>query len=346
MAEASVPALLIGHPPDVRYLTDLAIEDSWLIVTDTDIWVITDSRFEQDAARNCPAARLVIRKGSAGDALASACGDAKVKELAFQAEHVTVAQHETLSEKLEGVRLTPTRQWLIEMRSVKDATELRMIRRALALQEQAFHQLMDQIRPGMSESEVATLLEYNMRWIGADGVSFPTIVAIGANGSYPHHRPGKTRVKANTPILIDCGAVAGGYCSDLTRVVAINGFSQKLTEVYNIVREAQLAGIEAIAPGKPLKDVDAAARQVIEDAGYGDYFGHGLGHGIGLEIHESPTLSHRSEGALREGQVVTVEPGVYLPGVGGIRIEDDVLVTAKGHRKLSTLPTDLESAII
>jgi Xaa-Pro aminopeptidase len=346
LAEASSPAMLVTHTPDVRYLTDLDVDDTWLVVTERAVIVLTDSRFQQQVERSCPQAKLVVRDGPMGDALASACRDAKVEALSFQADHLTVAQHESLSGKLEKVALSPTRRWLLELRAVKDARELRMIRRALALQEQAFHQLLDQIRPGMTEAEVATLLEYNMRWIGADGVSFPTIVAIGANGSLPHHRPGKTRVKANTPILIDCGARAGGYCSDLTRVVAINGFSQKLTEVYNVVLEAQRAGIAAIRPGVALKDVDAAARRVIDDAGYGEHFGHGLGHGIGLEIHEEPTLSRRSEGELGEGHVVTVEPGVYLPGVGGVRIEDDVLVTAKGHRKLSTLPTDLESAII
>jgi len=346
LAEAASSAMLVTHAPDVRYLTDLDVDDTWLVITERQVCVLTDRRFEQEVERSCPQAKLLVRDGPMADALASLCKDMKLKALSFQADHLTVAQHEALGEKLEGVALTPTKRWLIEQRAVKDAQELRMIRRALALQEQAFHQLLDQIRPGMSESEVATLLEYNMRWIGAEGVSFPTIVAIGANGSRPHHRPGKTRVKANTPILIDCGAKAGGYCSDLTRVVAINGFSQRLTELYRVVLEAQQAGIDAIKPGVPLKDVDAAARRVIEEAGYGEYFGHGLGHGIGLEIHEEPTLSRRSEGELREGHVVTVEPGVYLPSVGGIRIEDDVLVTAKGRRKLSTLPTDLESAII
>lgn len=346
LAEASSPAMLVTHAPDVRYLTDLDIEDTWLIVTDREVHLVTDRRFEQQVERSRPQAKLVVRDGPMADALASLCKDVKLKALSFQADHLTVSQHEALGGKLEGVTLTPTKRWLVEQRAVKDARELRMIRRALALQEQAFHQLLDQIRPGMSESEVATLLEYNMRWIGAEGVSFPTIVAIGANGSLPHHRPGKTRVKANTPILIDCGAKAGGYCSDLTRVVAINGFSQRMTEIYKVVHEAQRAGIDAIKPGVPLKDVDAAARGVIEDAGYGAYFAHSLGHGIGLEIHEEPTLSARGEGELREGHVVTVEPGVYLPGVGGVRLEDDVLVTAKGRRKLSTLPTDFESAII
>lgn len=350
LAGQSWPAMLVSHAPDVRYLTDLDLEDSWLLVTEREVWVLTDPRFAQTVEETRPQARAVVRRGPMADALASAVGEAGVKELAFQADALTVAQHEALRGKLKeaqvGATLKPTRGWLLELRSVKDAHELRLIRRALALQEQAFQQLMNQVRPGMSEAEVATLLEYNMRWIGADGVSFPTIVAIGANGSLPHHRPGKTRVKANTPILIDCGARAGGYCSDLTRVVSLTGFSQKLTEVYHVVLEAQRAGIEAIAPGKPLKEVDAAARKVIEDAGYGERFAHGLGHGIGLEIHEQPTLSSRSEGELKEGQVVTVEPGVYLPGVGGIRIEDDVLVTARGHRKLSTLPTDFESTII
>jgi Xaa-Pro aminopeptidase len=198
----------------------------------------------------------------------------------------------------------------------------------------------------MSESEVVALLEYNMRWIGGEGVSFPTIVAVGPNGSLPHAVPGRTRLKAGKPILIDCGCRADGYCSDLTRVVSIGQMPRKIEEIYNVVLEAQQAAIDAIEPGKSLQEIDAVARDIITDAGYGEQFGHSLGHGIGLEIHEQPTLSKRSEGELVAGHVVTVEPGIYLPGVGGVRIEDDVLVTEKGRRVLSSLPKDLESAII
>jgi len=346
IADASFEALLVTHAPDVRYLTDFPGEDSWAIVTAKAVHLISDSRFDEQINQSCPYVKKMIRKGAMADALAELVGDLKIKSLGFQADHITVRGLETLQDKLAKGLFKNTHGWIVEQRAVKDATELRAIRRAIALHEQAYMQTLDQIRPGMSENEVATLLEYNMRWIGGEGPAFATIVAIAANAALPHHIPGRTRVKANIPILIDSGACANGYRSDMTRVIALGGLSQKLTEVYQVVLEAQQTAIDAIRPGAKLKDVDAAARNVIAEAGYGEYFGHGLGHGIGLEIHEQPSFSRAADGELVENNVVTVEPGVYLPGVGGIRIEDDVLVTSRGHRKLTTLPNDLESAII
>lgn len=343
---ASVDALLVTNPTDVRYLTDFPGDDSWAVVSPRAVTLISDSRFDEQINQACPYVKKVIRSGPIVDALADAVGGMKIQSLGIQADHLTVQTHAKLADKLGANRLKSTDGWLLAQRAVKDATELRSIRRAIALHEQAYMQTMDQIRPGMSENEVATLLEYNMRWIGGEGPSFSTIVAIGPNAALPHHVPGRTRVKPNIPILIDSGTKANGYGSDLTRVIALGGMSQKLIDVYKVVLEAQQAAIEAIRPGAKLKDVDAVARQIIDDAGYGDYFGHGLGHGIGLAIHEQPTLSPRSDGELAENNVVTVEPGVYLPGIGGVRIEDDVLVTARGRRKLTTLPNDLDSAII
>lgn len=217
------------------------------------------------------------------------------------------------------------------------------------MQEQAYREtlawLREEGRP--REVEVAAYLEYRMRMLGADGASFPTIVAVDANAALPHAIPGRRRVKDKGIVLIDWGARVGGYCGDLTRVVGLGGMSRKMCEVYGVVLEAQLAGIEAVGPGVKLKDVDAKARKVIERAGYGKHFGHGLGHGLGLDVHESPSVSARAgEATLEAGMVVTIEPGVYLPGVGGVRIEDDVLVTAGGHRVLSDLPKSVDDAII
>jgi Xaa-Pro aminopeptidase len=177
-------------------------------------------------------------------------------------------------------------------------------------------------------------------------VSFPSIIAADANASLPHAVPGKKKIKAGGIVLIDWGAKWGGYCSDLTRVVAVGKMKPKIREIYKIVLDAQVAAIDAIAPGKRLCDIDAVARRAIDKAGYGERFGHSLGHGIGLDIHEQPVLAAKAKGELRPGQVVTVEPGIYLPGVGGVRIEDDVLVTPRGRKVLSDLPKSLESAII
>ncbi len=344
--DADLDGLLVTNARDVRYLCEFPGEDSWALVTARQVYLFSDSRFDEQIDQSCPFVKKVLRTAAMSDAIGEVVGDLRVRTIGIQAEHMTALVQRRLGAKLKDIKLKPTENWLLEHRAVKDAMELRQIRRALGIQEQAYRQTMDQVRPGMSEAEIVALMEYNMRWIGGEGVSFPTIVAIGSNTSLPHHIVGRTRVKAGTPVLIDFGAVAGGYTGDLTRVVAMGGLSKKMSEVYRIVLEAQRAAIAAIRPGARLKDVDAAARSIIDEAGYGECFGHGLGHGIGLDVHEQPVLSWRAEGELVEGNVVTVEPGIYLPGVGGVRIEDDVAVTAKGHRKLSTLPTGLESAII
>ena len=203
------------------------------------------------------------------------------------------------------------------------------------------------LKPGQHEAELAAFLEYRVRALGADGVSFPTIVAADANAALPHAIPGRRKLKAGSSVLIDWGARFGGYCSDMTRVVALGKMKPKVREIYQIVLDAQLAAIDAIKPGVRQVDVDRVARDVIDQAGYGEQFGHGLGHGLGLDIHEAPRLSPLAgDGVLQPGHVVTVEPGIYLPGQGGVRIEDDVLVTERGHRVLTDLPKTLESAII
>jgi len=235
---------------------------------------------------------------------------------------------------------------LLMQRAVKTPEEVSLIRKALAIQQEAFKRTCRFIKPGRSEVEVAAYLEYEMRKLGADGPSFNTIIAADANASLPHAIPGKKKIRKGGIVLIDWGAKYGGYCSDLTRVVGVGAMSRKMREVYQVVLDAQMAAIDAIAPGKKLADIDKVARDIITRAGYGKAFGHSLGHGIGLDIHEQPTLASRSVGELQPGHIVTVEPGIYLPGVGGVRIEDDVLVTPRGGQVLSSLPKSLESAMI
>jgi len=346
MSHASVDALLVNYPPDIRYLTGFSGEDSWALITRHGVIIFSDRRFEEELAVHAPHARAIMRKKSLSEELGKLVRSQKLRRIGFQAEHMTVAGRKSILKHIPARRLRETSRWVIEQRSVKDLTEMPPLRRAIDIQQRALMQTLPQIRPGMTEKQVCALLEFTMRNLGADGPSFATIIAAGANSSVPHYRPGDVKIRPRSPILIDFGAVYRGYHSDMTRVIAIGGFPKKIAEIYNIVREAQLAGIEAIRPGARLKDVDAAARQVIKKAGYGKQFGHSLGHGIGLEIHEEPRLSHLSEGQLQPGQVVTVEPGIYLPGVGGVRLEDDVLVTERGYRNLCSLPTDLESAII
>jgi Xaa-Pro aminopeptidase len=352
LRDGKIDALLVTEPKDIRYLTGFIGEDSWLLIPlrGTSVHILSDSRFEEQIAREAPQAKAVMRKGSIADATAKLCDKlTSIDRVGVQPGSMTLAVRMALIKSLGGARrVVPIDDGLLRQRSVKSDEEVAAIEAALRIQERAFGELCHFIEPGMREYEAAAYLEYRMRALGADGRSFPTITAVGANAALPHAVPGDARIEKNELVLIDWGARKDGYCGDLTRVVALGSMPAAMREVYEVVLEAQLAGIEAVRPGAEPREVDAAARKVIEDAGYGDRFGHGLGHGLGLAVHEQPALSPRAkEGeALEVGQVVTVEPGVYVPGVGGVRIEDDVLVTAGGKRVLSRLPKTLESAII
>ncbi|MEL7087402.1 MAG: Xaa-Pro peptidase family protein [Planctomycetota bacterium] len=342
-------ALLVTNPIDTRYLTGFVGDDSWTLIParrERPI-VLSDSRFEEQIQREAPHVRAVMRKKSLAEELDKLTDRMNLARVAVQRDHLTVAQFEKLRKKLRGRRVTPWDDSLLEQRAVKTADEIKLIRKAGQIQQQAFGEMLEFIEPGQRESEVAAFLEYRMRALGADGVSFPSIVAADANAALPHAIPGPKKIGKRSLVLIDWGAKYRGYCSDMTRVVFVGKPRPKLREIYQVCLEAQLAGIDAIRPGVKLTDVDAAARKVIDDAGYGKQFGHGLGHGIGLDIHEAPRLSPLAgPGVLEPGHVVTVEPGIYLPGVGGVRIEDDVVVTGRGKRVLTDLPKSLESAII
>lgn len=342
-------AILIVNPVDIRYLCGFVGDDSWALVPTRGrrFIVLTDNRFEEQVAREAPHVEAVMRKVSLAEALAEHANKLALQSIAVQKAHLTVAQSETIAKRIGKRRVKPWDDGLLDQRAIKTDDEVKLIRKAGRIQQQAYREMLDFIKPGMREAEVAAYLEYRMRALGADGVSFPSIVAADANAALPHAIPGKTRIKQGGIVLIDWGAKYQGYCSDMTRVIALGKMKPKMREIYQVCLDAQLAGIEAVRPGAKLVDVDQAARTVIESAGYGDRFGHGLGHGIGLDIHEAPRLSYLAgDGELQPGHVVTVEPGIYLPGVGGVRIEDDVLVTATGKKVLTDLPKSLESAII
>ncbi|MFA9477836.1 M24 family metallopeptidase [Phycisphaerales bacterium AB-hyl4] len=350
LREGDADALLVTNPRDIRYLTGFVGDDSWALIPQRggQVYILSDFRFDEQIQREAPHAKAIMRKKSLTDELAKLLDDRKVEQVGLQPNYVTLAHRKAIVKKLGAKRVVEFDDGLLKQRAVKTADEIKIIRKAIRIQQDAFNDLLES---GMLETDreqaIAAYLEYRMRAeYGADGCSFPTIVAADANAALPHAVPGKKRPRQGSIVLIDWGARYDGYCSDLTRVVALGKMKPKLREIYQVVLDAQLAAIDAIEPGRALKDIDAVARKVISDAGYGEQFGHSLGHGIGLDIHEQPTLSPRSEGVLEAGQVVTVEPGIYLPGVGGVRIEDDVLVTGRGAKVLSDLPKRLESAII
>lgn len=340
-AGRAVGAFLVGKVEEVSYLTGFTGDDSLLLIQDGWACLLTDGRYGEQAVDECPGVDIHVRTGGMMAALAEVLKGYS-RTMAVQAEHMTLRGKDLLQAALPKVKLLPVNEVVAGLRQVKDEGEIASIRKAIQVAQVAFQALLGQGKKGFvgrTERQVAAELDYRMRLAGADKSAFETIVAAGPHGSLPHYRPGDTVIRENDTVLVDWGAFAGGYCSDLTRVVHIGRIPPKLAEAHEVVRRAQKQGIAAVKAGVGCKAVDQAARKVIEEAGFGKQFVHGLGHGIGRQIHEMPGLSGLSKARLQRGMVVTVEPGIYLPGIGGVRIEDDVLVGADGPIQLSTLPT-------
>ena len=346
MRSSNLDAFLATDPQDVSYLSGFTGHDSFLLVTRRSAVLITDSRYTEQAQRQCPRLTVVQRKGPMAPAVAERAKRASIGRIGFEPAALSLAAYKHLAKSLGRGVLAPSPGILRRLRICKDTSEISALRRAINVAERAFLDLLTQLNAGMTEREAAARLDFLMKLRGASQPAFTTIIACGANSSMPHAQPGNARIKPNQPILIDFGANVAGYSSDLTRVVFLDSIPQSLRTVYDTVRDAAQAGIRAVKPGVPAKKVDQAARAVIEKAGFGDYFGHGLGHGIGRDVHEAPLISPSSKDVLEEGMVFTIEPGIYLPKRGGIRIENDVLVTKNGYRVLSALPDDANWAII
>jgi Xaa-Pro aminopeptidase len=350
LAASKTTALLVTNFADVSWLTGFEGDDSFAIVTPDRALLISDSRYEEQIGREAAWTTVVMRKKSIWEETAKQLKRLKLDSLAVQAESLTLRGQSTLQEFVKKakykLRLKPLPETIIALRHIKDAHEIAITEEAIRIAEGAFEALKTQIRAGMTENDIAGRLGYEMRKRGALNSSFDSIVAAGPNGSLPHYRPADVKLEPNSPLLVDWGARYRGYCSDLTRVLFFGNVSPKMREIYKVVLDAQLAAIAAIKPGAHGKKVDKAARDVIEKAGFGKQFGHGTGHGIGRDIHEAISLSKLSTTTLAPGMIITVEPGIYLPGIGGVRIEDDVLVTDTGHRVLSSLPKDLASAAL
>lgn len=339
--QTGADAALITSPPNVRYLSGLVSSNmAMLLPTDGPAVLGTDSRYAEAAARDCPDLELVIERELA-PALARLAVERDCRTLAFEAQHLTVEQHAALEVQQNGPLLVPLGHAVEELRMVKDPTEIELLATACSLTDQAFAAVLGAVEPGRTEREVAILLERAMVDLGAEGPAFDTIVASGPHGAIPHHSPGSRALKRGDLVVIDCGARYGGYHADMTRTVCLGSPEPWQREIYDLVAAAQLAGIAAARPGAELGDVDAAARSIIAAAGHGDHFGHGLGHGVGLEVHEAPMIGPGRAGKLQELVPITVEPGIYLPGKGGVRVEDTVVVRATGPATLITTTRDL-----
>jgi Xaa-Pro aminopeptidase len=327
--------LLVTKPANVTYLTGFLGEDSWAAIASGRVYLLTDSRYTEQARKECPSCKIIDRAGPMANAVArlvrrggSRTAHTSIRTVAVE-DSISIADFEQLKQTVKA-RLKTVASIIETARSIKDQSEIAKIKSAVAISTKALAKLLPYIKPGVSESELAGMLDFQIRKLGARN-SFETIVAFGPNGSRPHHQPGKRKLKQKDAVLIDFGAKYNGYCSDITRCFVIGGMTTFYKKVYDVVEQAQAAAIKIIKPGVKLTEVDAAARQVIDKAGLPVY-GHGTGHGFGLEIHEDPFLKPDGKGKLKAGQVITIEPGIYIPGRLGIRIEDDILVTETGHK--------------
>ncbi|QDT37202.1 M24 family metallopeptidase [Stratiformator vulcanicus] len=341
LAATDADCLLVTNTSNVTYLTGFTGDSSYLLVGPDQTILISDARFETQIAEQCADLEAFIR--STGQKMVQATVDILQSQpghrIGFESGSVNFALWESLRDGLESRELTPLSGKVEALRQVKDAGEVEQIRDAVRLAEAAFTELLTRVGPETTELEAFAELEYIARRRGAKGMSFEPIIGVGDRSALPHYQPGRRKLGDDPLILFDWGVVGPhGYVSDLTRVARTDTIPPKLQRAQELVSEAVEAAITAIRPGTELKKIDGIARNVIEEGGFGDKFGHGLGHGIGLEVHEGPRLSPLGEGCLEIGNVVTVEPGIYLEGLGGIRIEEDVLVTESGAEVLSSLP--------
>ena len=319
-------AALITTLANVRYLTGMVSSNAALLLPADGPGVLaTDSRYAEAAARDCPDLDLVVER-FIEPALASLAVARGRRTVAFEAQEMTMERHQQLSALDGGPALVPLGRIVEQLRMVKDETEIALLARACAITDEAFSAVLPGIAPGRTERKFAILLERAMIDLGAEALAFDTIVASGPNGAIPHHAPAGRRFTSGDLITIDCGARYGGYHADMTRTVALGEPAGWQREIYELVASAQRAGFEAATAGVDVSTVDAAARGLIAAAGYGDHFMHGLGHGVGLEVHEAPAIGYGRTGTLVDRVPVAVEPGIYLPGRGGVRIEDTLVV--------------------
>ncbi len=340
LPERELDAILISAPENRRYLSGFTGSAGYLLVTPGRHVLFTDSRYTEQAGNQSPHFE-VIQMRAGLDWLLGTLKETGVKRIGFESDNMTVASYNRVldaikeDEALVGTSLVATSGITEELRILKDNEELAQLQKAIDASDQAMELVCPAIEAGMTEKEVAWRMEVAMREFGSDNISFDTIVAAGPNGAMAHHRPSDKVIQAGEPIVIDMGAQVGGYCSDITRTVVVGEPDEMFHKIYGIVLGAQLTAINTVRPGLTGEECDALSRDVIAEAGYGDNFGHSLGHGVGLAVHENPRVGPRSPDTLKPDMVFTVEPGIYLTGWGGVRIEDIVILGEDGATPLS-----------
>jgi len=346
LEQKKADGIIVSNPHNVRYLSGYTGDDSALLITRDGGYFYTDFRYTEQAAKEIRGLKLVQRKKSLFNAIAKTVAKRRMKKVLFESASVTFQQYQELTQAVPRSRLVPNWGAVANIRMVKDEGEIRAIQAAARVAETGFRRFRGMVKTGLDERVMANGLDFRMRALGAECPAFEIIVAVRERASQPHARPTRRILRKGEPVLVDWGARKDFYNSDLTRVLFTDRIPRTIRRVYEIVREAQRLAIAAVGPEVPAKQVDRAARQYIRKHGFGKQFGHGVGHGVGLEVHELPTINASSRHILKPGMVFTVEPGIYLPGVGGVRIEDMVLVTPNGCEVLTALPKAIDEMVV
>jgi len=360
LADEDLDLLVVSHPVNVSYLTNFSGESSWLLMGRERTLLVSDGRFTEQIEEECPGLEMHIRPPAKTlqDAAGEVIGKLGARAVGFESGHLTVREFEILKDAAPVVQWKGAKQRFEKMRAVKDETEVEQIREAIRFAERAFDMFRAMLRPDDNEKDLSDALEMYVRRAGGRCTSFPTIVAVGPRAALPHCPPSRHYVREAELLLVDWGASGRFYKSDLTRVLVprktstlhaggqAKAVEPKLLEVYGVVLRAQQAALAALRPGAKSADIDAAARQVIPAPGYGESFTPSVGHGLGMQVHELPSLRPGVDTMLEAGMAVTVEPGIYLPGWGGVRIEDDVLITPDGCEVLTHVPKELPAMLV
>ena len=338
LAKDELDAIFISNGENRRYVSGFVSTAGYLLVTQNEAVICTDFRYTEQAAQQAPGWR-VDRIGGKSDWLANLVNEFEIKTLGFEADDMTVGTLERFKKALKEndatPELKPTSGIGVDLRAYKDAGELELLQRAIDIGDKAFEETAAQLTVGMTEKEAAWIFEKAVREQGAESISFETIIAVGPNAARPHHATGDSKLVEGQTIVFDCGARYQGYCSDLTRTVVLGEADDEIKRVYDIVHTAQLAAIDMVRAGMTGEECDAIARKIITEAGHENDFGHSLGHGLGLEVHENPGVGPNSKGKLENGMPFTIEPGIYIPGWGGVRIEDVVVLENDKARVMS-----------
>ncbi|MCS7280553.1 MAG: Xaa-Pro peptidase family protein [Desulfobacterota bacterium] len=340
LSKYGLDGILLKSPENIFYLSGFRGSEGLLLVTRGDVFLITDFRYIT-YAKDSVQGLIVLEKGREKDPLPEIVNDYGLKRIGFESNYTSYAIYEEWKKKLKECEILPLKNEIDDIRKIKEPEEIDKIRKAIRIAEEAFIRVYEKIKAGITEKELACELDFEMQRMGAERPSFETIVASGERTAYPHARPSERRIREGDVLIIDFGAQYEGYCSDETCTVFFGEPTKVLKEIRQIVYEAKEKAIEALQAGVPAKKIDSIVRTYIRERGYGDYFGHGTGHGIGLSVHELPQINDLCESILEENMVITIEPGIYIPNVGGVRLEDMVLIREGYPTVLTALRKDL-----